>query len=380
MHKNQGAITISRRQLLLGAAALSVASLHSTPTYAASPRSLKNGIDISWLPEIEGAGGKFVSTQGKRISALALMKKNDIAVGRIRVFVRPSTSNGEVNQAILLAKRLKAVGIEICIDLHYSDTWADPAHQTTPIKWQSMNLTELSKQVSSYTEQILRKFVKAGVSPQWVQIGNEIAGGFLWPLGKINSGTDLEWNSFVALHNAATKSLRKVLPRAKSIVHLECGGDSSRVRWWLDNARLHGLQNVDVVGLSYYSQWQGPLENLNATLNVVAREFSKPVLIAETAYPWTSQTFGNDVIDTEYAALSGFPLTPSGQRDYVLQINQLMRALPRNRGIGVWWWEGFATRVSDSTQTVKWNGGMANSALVGINGHELPALNALRSS
>ena len=366
---------ISRRGFLT-TSALTVA-LAATPFRAGAigPRTLKNGVDISWLPDVEAAGGRFYTSTGQLIDGIALLKLSGVKVGRIRVFVNPTTPNGNLDRAIALAKRLKALSMEVCVDLHYSDDWADPGLQATPVLWPT-NIADLQAQVGTYTTATLKKFVKAGVTPQWVQLGNEISNGFLWPLGRITSGSESEWQNFVTLHNAATTSLRQVLPRAKSVIHLDCGADPNRVRWWFTNAVSHGLKAFDLVGLSYYCQWQGSLDGLSQTLQVVTTELKKPVLIAETAYPWTSQKFGNDVIDTSTAQLAGYPQSPIGQRDYVVYLKNLLRAQPGTLGVGLWWWEGLATRVQTSGSQDLGNGGMANSALVDTNGRVLPALKA----
>ena len=369
---------LSRRGLFASAAALLTSLATPLSVHASQLRSLKNALDISWLPDVEAAGGLFFTDNGKRIDAVALLKLSGVKVGRIRVFVKPASKSGSLETALVMAKRLKSHGIEICIDLHYSDTWADPSHQTSPAGWPS-EIESLEKQIQKYTQETLQEFVKAGTPPQWVQIGNEIAGGFLWPLGKISTGDSSQWENFVRLHNAGTKALRSVLPQAKSILHLECGGDYQRVRWWLQNAEKFGLDSYDVVGLSYYSQWHGGLLGLSKTMHVVTSEFMMPVIIAETAYPWTRQRFGDDVIDIDKAALPGYSFSPQGQRKYVASLENLLRKQPHNLGLGMWWWEGFARIVRTPEGTITWNAGMANSTLVDISGKALPALAALNA-
>lgn len=365
------------RRAFLAAPILSLVSLANPLSSSATPRrALSNGIDISWLPEVEKAGGLFYTVQGAKIDPIKLLKVSGVKVGRIRVFVNPKTSNGDLNQALALAKRLKAQGLEICIDLHFSNDWADPAHQATPSDWPT-DIDKLEHAVISYTEKTLKKFVKAGVPPQWVQIGNEIGGGFLWPLGRISGGERYDWENFVRLHNAATKVLRRLIPKARSVLHLEWGGDSNRVRWWLLKAQMYGLAKFDVLGISYYSQWGGPLANLADTLKVVSTEFDFPVVIAETAYPWISQTFGNDVLDVNSAKLSGIAMSTGGQKIYLQALRDMVLRQPAKKGIGIWWWEGLATIVRSKDGTVLWNGGMANSAMVNTKGKALPSLKLL---
>ena len=369
----------TRRTFLAFVGAVVTAIATASESMAIARKRLSNGIDISWLPEVELAGGQFFNRARIKTDAITLLKISGVSVGRIRVFVHPQSGNGDLKRAVALAKRLKSQGLEICIDLHYSDTWADPSNQAPPSKWPK-EINDLEKQIFSYTEQTLKAFTKVGITPQWVQLGNEIAGGFLWPIGKISTGEANEWRNFVRLHNSATRALRKTLPKAKSIVHLECGGDFQRVRWWLTQAYEYGLSECDVIGLSYYSQWHGSLDALGKTMNVITTEFIKPVLIVETAYPWTALRFGNDVIDVDRAALPGLAFTPSGQSKYVASIEKLLRQQPGNRGVGLWWWEGMAQQVLTPKGDIAWNGGMANSALVDVQGNALPALAALNGS
>ena len=177
---------LTRRELFIsGAASLATFAL-PLRSNAGTLKTLKNGIDISWLPDVEAAGGVFYTETGRKIDAISLMKYYGIKVGRLRVFVNPSTLNGNLDRAIALAKRLKAQGIEVCVDLHYSDDWADPGLQQAPAAWPS-KISNLEEQVIKYTTETLNRFLSAGVSPQWVQIGNEISNGFLWPLGHISS-------------------------------------------------------------------------------------------------------------------------------------------------------------------------------------------------
>jgi arabinogalactan endo-1,4-beta-galactosidase len=369
-------VKLSRRHFLLGTG-VALSALTSFPElHASKPRALSNGADISWLPEIEAAGGKFFDAKGRRIDAIALLKLSGVKVGRIRIFVNPQTENGSLKRAIALAKRLKTHKLEICIDLHFSDTWADPANQTMPAGW-SNDIDTLENEVYKYTQETLQEFVNSGVTPAWVQVGNEVAGGFLWPLGKISSDDARQWQNFVRLQNAGALAIRELLPNALILVHLECGGDSQRVQWWLNNAQKFGLDNYDVLGLSYYTQWSGSLVQLSKTLNVVTSTFKKPVVIAETAYPWTSKRFGNDVIDTSKAPLAAHPLTKDGQKKFVLSLEKLLRQQPANRGLGLWWWEPMAMKVLSASGAITWNGGMANSALIDSDGRVLPALSAL---
>lgn len=364
---------LSRRKFLGAMTIAAIAASTSGRALAKQARKLANGIDISWLPEVEKYKKNYFTRSRKPMDAIKLMKYQGVKVGRIRVWVDPIDNNGDLDRAIKLAKRLKKANMQICIDFHFSDTWADPGHQTTPAAWSTTSIDDLEDQVFTYTKRTLRLFKEAGCTPQWVQLGNEIANGMMWPLGWVGGDDAIQWQNLSRLHQAATNALRSVAPQAKSILHLECGGDYGRVKWWLEQADQYNITEYDVVGISYYSQWQGDLGDLQSVLDLIAKERKQKVLIAETAYPWIDQTFGSDVIDVNHPPLAGCPYTRDGQANYVKKIQNMLLALPNNRGLGVWWWEGLATKV-EVDSTIVWNGGMANSALVNTDRTALPAL------
>ena len=365
---------LNRREFISASAISAALNVLPINSAQAKIRKLKNGIDISWLPDVEAAGGKFLTKTGKAIDPIRLMQQSGISVGRIRVWVNASDGNGSITRAVALARRLKQHGLEVCLDFHFSDTWADPAHQSIPSTWSAKSLTELKADVFEYISSALMQFQTAKLTPQWVQLGNEISNGFLWPLGKIDSNSADQWHDFVSIHNVATEALRKASPKSKSILHLDCGGDSAKVQWWLTMAKNYGLTNYDVLGLSYYSQWHGSLANLRTTLQTALEVSKKPVLIAETAYPWTVRKFGSDVLDVEKSGLATLPMTENGQADYVKRLQSILRSLPNNSGLGIWWWEGLSRQVKTSNGSVVWNGGMGNATLVDSTGHPLKSL------
>ena len=369
---------LNRRQVIAGTIAgmVSTSLLPSSPVLAATA-VMQSGSDISWLPTYEAAGGKFFTTAGKPIDAFALMKASGFKVARIRVFVNPSDNNGRLDNAIALATRAKAAGIDTCIDLHFSDTWADPGHQITPAGLSTTDINLLASQVRSYVVATLNRFKALNLPITYVQLGNEISNGFMWPLGQMNSSSDQQWKNLAQLFNAATSGLREVAPTAKSVLHLDCGGDSSRVRWWLMKASLYRIRDFDIVGLSFYPQWHGSIANLTETLEMVAWEFNKPVVIAETAYPYTTTRFGSDVIDVTKGVFTAYPATPAGQASYAKKLVAIMKKLSNNNGVGIWWWEGLATHVMKNNQVV-WDSGMTNSTLVDGTGKALPSLAALK--
>ena len=342
----------------------------------AATRTLLNGVDVSWLPQLELAGAKYFDAGGRPLDAFELLKSAGIKIARIRLFVGASDMNGRLDQVQMLAARAQHAGLQVCLDMHLSDTWADPGHQSTPNGWSTTNIENLANAVSSYVYGILSDLKQRQIAIDFIQLGNEISNGMLWPLGAISSDSSAAWNNLAKLYNAATVSLRKVYPNATNVLHLDCGGDAAKTSWWLTRAAAHGITDFDAVGLSFYPQWSGDLAALQKTLRVVAVDFTKPVFVAETAYAWVNQSYGNDVIDAKKNAISGFESTEAGQAAYISAIKNMLLSLPANRGMGVWWWEGLATSINKPGREI-FNPGMANSALVDLNGHALKALTAL---
>jgi len=366
---------VTRKTLLQ----MSLASLlvgQTNPAEAATP--LRNGVDISWVPHYEAAGGRFYTTTGKLIDPFALLKQVGAKVARIRIFVNPSYRNGRLSDALSLASRARSSGLDVCLDFHFSDDWADPGKQSIPAAWSKTDVNLLATQVKQYVRQTLQEFKNRNLSIAYVQLGNEIANGMMWPLGKIDSSNAVQWRNLAKLYNSATESLREIYPNAENIIHLDCGGDANRVRWWLMNASYYRMRDFNIVGLSYYPQWHGTLKDLTETLEVVAWEFEKKVLIAETAYPYTPTSFGADVINPSRNLVAGFPATPAGQAAYLKKLTSIVKGLSYGNGVGVWWWEGLSPRVNNGGQVI-WDSGMTNSTLVNESGKALASLANLKS-
>ncbi|MFP3562313.1 glycosyl hydrolase 53 family protein, partial [Paraburkholderia sp. SIMBA_049] len=73
----------------------------------------------------------------------------------------------------------------------------------------------------------------------------------------------------------------------KVMLHIDSGGDNAKSRWWFDSATQRGV-TFDVIGLSYYPQWQGSLDDLRNNANDLAVRYDKELIVVETAYPWTT--------------------------------------------------------------------------------------------
>lgn len=308
---------------------------------AAQP-AMQSGADVSWLPEVERGGSKFFDAKGRKIDPLVLMKQSGLKVARVRLWVQPSDQRSSINEVLALAKRIKKAGLAFALDFHYSDWWADPANQTTPLAWRGLNQTQLEKKIADYTTEALNRFALQQTPPQWVQVGNEIANGILWPTGKLSAWSDEEFKRMVSLLNSATAAVKTASPKSKIMIHLETGGDTAKTESWLTKALANGLDRPDAIGLSYYSQWGGPLTNLEQTISLVSKNFNFAVAIAETAYPNTVTSATKQVLDASAARLPSFAISPSGQAAYATKSCAVLRATAGSKTVGVWWWEAFS--------------------------------------
>ena len=168
--------TFTLTTILLGCLALST-PLRSQPAFAL-------GADVSWLTEMEAAGRFFYTREGQQKECIALLKELGMNSIRLRVWVNPSGGWNGVNDLLIKAKRAHNLGMRLMIDFHYSDNWADPGKQTKPAAWPSLSFADLQKAVYNHTFEVLNVLKTNGITPEWVQVGNETGDGMLWEDGK----------------------------------------------------------------------------------------------------------------------------------------------------------------------------------------------------
>src|SRR5262245_11469434 len=180
---------VSRRHLFLTAP---LAAAASSPFVTAAPAAASalrwplrlRGADISFTLQEEAAGVRYRDHGAVRPIETLLARRGANAV-RLRVWTAPPAGYSDLGAALTLARRARRAGLKVLLDLHYSDCWADPAHQITPAAWPSLDLDTLSSTVRVYTRDAVRQFAEAGAPVDIVQIGNEVTGGMLWPLGQV---------------------------------------------------------------------------------------------------------------------------------------------------------------------------------------------------
>jgi arabinogalactan endo-1,4-beta-galactosidase len=283
------------------------------------------GADVGWLTQLESLGYTWTDTTGAQASALQILKTAGVNTIRIRTFVNPTITAGvlgvgDLDQAgsIALAKTASAMGFKIVIDFHYSDTWADPGHQTPPAAWASDSYAQLQTDLYNYTYNFMTALVAAGVTPSYVQVGNEINTGMLWPIGSVGS-TTVNGNDFThvtGLINQGYSAVKAVSSSTQVVIHIAGISNLSDFEWFFDGLTAAGAK-FDVIGASYYD---GPsnITTVASNLNTLAARYSKPVLICEIGYLYSDPT-------DAYTDIQG--------------AFQAMNAVPSNMGLGVIYWE-----------------------------------------
>ena len=279
------------------------------------------GADVSWLPQMEATGYRFYDTDGKEKDCLQLLKERGMNTIRLRVFVNPSQDKASGHcskeETVAMALRAQKAKMRIMIDFHYSDTWADPAKQAKPAAWANLSFDALQKKVYEHTFDVLTALKEAGVTLEWVQVGNEIPGGMLWPDGSTNN-----WAQLAQLLNKGYEATKAVNAKIKVIVHVDEGNNNEKFRWFFDKATEHQVK-YDVIGLSYYPFWikkdySETIADLQKNLNDMASRYQKEVMVVE---------------------VGGVDEQVQNTRELLAATIKAVRAVPDHKGLGVLYWE-----------------------------------------
>ncbi|MGW4466715.1 glycoside hydrolase family 53 protein [Micromonospora sp. NPDC004704] len=326
------------------AAPVTASAAGAAPTTARAAAPAIRGADISFTLQAEAAGIRYQRNgrTGPLETVLAGAGANWV---RLRVWVNPPPGYSNLSSALRLADRARRAGLKVLLDLHYSDFWADPGHQDIPASWLGQNLATLAATVRTYTADAITAFARQGSPVDMVQIGNEVTAGMLWPVGQVYTGSTERWPEFTTLVKAGLAGARAANPRGhqlRTMLHIDRGGDNGGSRWFFDHVLAQGVQ-FDVIGQSYYPFWHGSLAALTANLNDLAGRYGKPLVVAETSYPWTMGN-GDGLANllTDPSALpdgGAYPPNPTGQAAYFTALRRVLAGVPRGLGAGFFAWE-----------------------------------------
>ncbi|MBO3741656.1 glycoside hydrolase family 53 protein [Actinoplanes flavus] len=291
------------------------------------------GADVSTLQRSLELGQRFYDVRGRRGNPYDILKQAGANYVRLRIWNDPASGYSNKAKVLEQARAAKARGMKLLIDFHYSDTWADPGKQYTPAAWVGHDLDQLREDVYDYTYDVCTSLKKQGTTPDSVQIGNEINVGMLWPAGYVDNS---DFGPLSQLLNAGYDATKACSRRTEVLVHTALAGNIGAAHWFYDGITAAGAK-WDVTALSYYCMWHGTLDNLATVVGDVTDRYGKPVVIAETAYPYTTENHDHlENIITSSAPCDGIPATREGQAREFAAVQSTARAAG---AIGVFYWE-----------------------------------------
>ncbi len=300
------------------------------------------GGDISLLTKYEQHGAIYYNENGARITnMLNYLESAGMNAMRVRLFVDPSKAGAEdqgegvcqdLPYVLALGQRIKSAGFHLLLDIHYSDTWTDPGQHSTPASWTVTSA--LADSVYSYTKRVLNAMIDAGARPDFIQVGNEVTYGMMWPTGHCypsgaNYGTGT-FSTFANYLKQGIKACREVCPDSEIVIHTEMGRASNVIAFY---ETLKGYTtDYDIIGLSYYPYWHGDLSVLDNLLTTLESSHpSKKIQIVETGYPHAYYPSG-----ASYDLQSTWPATEAGQKAFAQQLVALLNG--HDNVNGLYWW------------------------------------------
>jgi len=288
-----------------------------------SARAFDSGGDVSELTwEQNSQKITYKDAYGAAIDPITFAKQQGWTTCRLRLLVHPP--GGELSQTLsydlALAKQIKAVHLKLILDIFYSDGWTDPGHQPAPAAWAAQSYPQLRQTVYAYTKNVLLAFQSNGTLPNYVQIGNEISNGMLWPVGTLANTPQ-----FIGLIQSGIAGVRAVSPKPKIILHCNNGAHVDVVTWFYST--IASQCAYDVVGLSYYPENGTTLQDLKSAMNAYDGKFGgRPIMLVEYGYPHGfGVTAGKDYWNT-----------PVGQGECTAAVMQIMRSHPQGAGVVYW--------------------------------------------
>ena len=347
-------------------------------------RDIRGG-DLSGLAKNEDFGATYAYSDGTPGDAVQILADSGMNLGRLKVWVNPADRYNEITHVVAMGKRIRAAGMKLMVDFHYSDRWADPGAQGVPAAWSGYTPEQLATAVHDHTRAVLDALKAAGVTADYVQVGNEINSGMLWPWGQtwdVNPSDGVsgaQWDNLAAFLKAGAQAVKEVNPKTKVILHLtNINNGIGSFTWWLDEITARSVP-FDLIGLSYYGYWHGSLADMQNTISTLSDRYNRDVMVVETAYPFTladDQPPWENVINLPSELVAGYPATPEGQAAEVRAVQDAVAAAPGGRGIGTVYWEPAWTDVAgngwDPADPASGNA-WENQALFDFNGRLLPA-------
>tara|TARA_R110002126_G_scaffold291752_1_gene456842 strand:+ start:18626 stop:20290 length:1665 start_codon:yes stop_codon:yes gene_type:complete len=312
-------------------------TLQDTNGYDFNTNTIAKGADISWMTEMESQGYSWKDNAGNTKELMPLLKEYNLDAVRLRVWVNPDNSdaNGwcDIDDVVTKAEKAKNNGLDVMICIHYSDWWADPGQQTKPADWSSYSVSQLETAVANHTTAILNALNTKGITPKWVQIGNETNDGMLWTTGKASTGGFANYARFL---NAGANAVKTFNNSIKTILHIASGNDNGLFQWNIGGLINNGFQlsKFDIIGMSLYpneDNWKSYVDDTYDNMIDLKSRYNKDVMMVEIGFSYNRQ-------DISYQFIT-YMIEKTKQAD----------------GLGVFYWEPIARSPFTSYGKGSWN-------------------------
>lgn len=307
------------------------------------------GADVSIMPELERNGTKFYDN-GIEQDGLTILKNHGVNWIRVRIWNNPYVvgpegvggGNTDEAKAIEMAKRAKALGMKVLVDFHYSDFWVDPGQQKKPDAWKNDSGDKLVDDVYAYTAKVMQDFNAQGVTPDMVQVGNELNNGMLWPEAQLTEDNPNGYKFLAKLLNAGLQAVHDNDKdnKVKTMIHL-AGVDVNLYHTFFNNLIVKNKVNdFDIIGMSFYPFWHGTMDDLKNTMNDVSAKYNKDVIAVETAFGYTLEDadFEKNNFGTNEEKVGGYKATVQGQATGLRDVMATVASVNDNRGLGIFYW------------------------------------------
>ncbi|WP_208004325.1 glycoside hydrolase family 53 protein [Labedella populi] len=331
------------------------ASIDGAALTAGRSERVVRGADLSGVAKNEDLGATYADATGAPVDPIDALADAGTNVGRLKVWVDPADGYNDVDDVVGSARRIVDAGMELLVDFHYSDRWTDPGAQGMPAAWVGLDAAAVTERVTAHTTEVLDALKAEGITADYVQVGNEINPGMLWPLGQTwdvdptDEVSGAQWDALADFLTAGADAVKAVDPDTRVILHLtNINNGIGGLTWWFDEVVARDVP-FDLIGLSYYGYWHGSLADLQNAVSTLSDRYDRDVLVVETAYPWTlddhPELAWEDVIDLPSELVAGYPATPEGQAAAFRAVQDVVASAPGGRGLGAVYWEPAWTAV-----------------------------------
>ncbi len=344
------------------------------------------GGDISMLKKFIDEGAIYKDYDDQPVEPLTFFKQQGWNAQRVRLFVDPANATDtekkegaiqDLEYVKALGKSIKDAGFSLMLDFHYSDTWTHPGQHGTPAAWKNLTADQMATKVYDYTKSCLQEMIKAGATPDFIQVGNEITDGMLFPTGKISDSSE-SWDILVNLIKEGIRACNEICPQAKTVLHTALYNYDMVKTFYakMTNANVQ----YDIIGLSYYPDFHNSLSVFNTLLTQLETTYTgKKIMIVETGYGFEYQLAG-----AKYDFTSTYPLTDAGQQKFTKALIETLNTHERVTGLFWWYPEYNLNGIINKTGTEDWSKDFTDGYWSGAlfwpkSGYPLSSLKELKS-